>query len=301
MAIDEFANLGKLETVEEAASYIRSYGVRLLCIIQNIGQLKEAGYENKETFIGNSECCWWFATNHSDNKADLEERLGQKTIKEKIGPPWWWRRFSGRQSRYSLTERKVMTADQIGRLLESGNLIVTRGKRPFILKPDPYFKALPVCFYDADNDHRETWLRMLTRALFQRVLGREDDAGREARPHSVEPPRPTFQEPQRPPLRAASVSPRNSTNNGMDAEFHRLLAECFEETSGAYPHPPTRQKIWHGFRAEMSGGSDFFTLQTQLEEWMSGQEETYLPRQRAEHAILFFDQWVEQYRKKRTA
>lgn len=173
--LDEFPQLGKIDAVERAAPLMRSMGVRLLCIAQDTKQIEDAGYSNWESFIGNSEACWFMATKHDATLLHLEKKLGRQTIMQKLdGPPWWFP-FSRRLSRHAPVEREVMTAEQIRRFLGRGNVIVIRDQRALALKPDPYFKALPVCFYEPDSDHKERPLRAFLRSLLVGIHAKAEE------------------------------------------------------------------------------------------------------------------------------
>lgn len=168
--LDEFASLGKLERLEVAANYARSAGIRLFTILQDLGQIAGGNgapplYDNWETFIGNTECCWWLRTDHQQTLQYLERKLGKRTIKTLLDGPARWLIFSKRIRRYDYKEREVMTANQIEHFLARGNMLVTRGLRAFKVKPDPYFKALPVWSYEPDADFRETFPRATLRRL----------------------------------------------------------------------------------------------------------------------------------------
>lgn len=165
-ALDEFPSLGKIEALASAAAVMRSFGVRLLCIAQDIGQIKNL-YENWQTFIGSAAVTWWMSISDPDSLAFLEKKLGQARIRRRLGKRWYWP-FSRELARIHEDEHLIMTADQIERFLSParGNMIVQRsGERPLKLKVAPYFKTLPVWYYDADTDYREKRLRAFTRKL----------------------------------------------------------------------------------------------------------------------------------------
>ncbi len=169
--LDEFASLGKLDRLEIAANYARSAGIRLFTILQDLGQIAGGNgapplYDNWETFIGNTECCWWLRTDHQQTLQYLEKKLGKRTIKTLLDGPARWRFWNRRMRRWDYREREVMTANQIEHFLARGNMLVTRGLRAFKLKPEPYFKALPVWAYEPDGDFREA----LGRAVLRRGL-----------------------------------------------------------------------------------------------------------------------------------
>jgi hypothetical protein len=72
----------------------------------------------------------------------------------------------GKGGKHQTEEREVMDADQIKRFLEPsrGNMIVTRfGRRALRVKAAPYYRELPVAFYDADPGHREEPARASSR------------------------------------------------------------------------------------------------------------------------------------------
>lgn len=305
--LDEFPSLGKIDAVEVAAPTMRSYGVRLLVISQNIGQLRPL-YENWETFIGNSECTWWMGTKHSDNLSYLETKLGKVTIKSK---------------RYGIREREVMTADQIEHFLNQGNVIVTRGGRPFRLRPEFYFKALPVCFYDTDRNYRETVFRAFTRQLFAKFLHNNivrppvipENFARvpNERPvlleeFTISNHRPLLtgnfeetdfvdveemDEPEGSDLAVVTVEPAILKSNSWpaaDPEFVRLFIECFGE-EGRYPAKRLRRAVYDGFTKNLERGGDFQTLHIGFEDWLT-LAESKLEKSESDRVGGFFDNAV---------
>lgn len=304
--LDEFPSLGKIDAVEISAPTMRSYGVRLLVISQNIGQLR-ALYENWETFIGNSECTWWMGTKHSDNLSYLETKLGRVTVKSK---------------RYGIREREVMTADQIELFLNKGNVIVTRGGRPFRLQPELYFKALPVCFYDTDRNYRETVFRAFTRRLFAKFLHNDivrppvipESFARVTSEQLALPAQTSssnhaplltsnfeeadfidVEEADGPDLEESVVTVRSTgleSNSwpAADPEFVRLFVECFGE-EGRYPAKRLRRAVYYGFTENLERGGDFQTLHINFEDWLT-LAESKLKKSESDRVGGFFDNAV---------
>lgn len=185
-AVDEMPSLGNISAIETAAPVMRSYGVRLLAITQDIEKLQQAYPQSWGGFIGNAEAVWWMATNHEQTVLELEKSLGSRTRQEAIDGDFF-RQYAKTddQSQEQLTqvERPLLYGEQIKRYLHArkANLIVTRfGLRPLRLKNAPYFKELPVTFYEADPDYREAVLRSITRRLLRALHGKTKSAPTEA-------------------------------------------------------------------------------------------------------------------------
>ncbi len=75
--IDEFSLLGRFKEVEQQASFIRGYNVKLALIIQNIGQIKNLYKGNWETFLGNAGAIIAFGTNDLETEKYISDRMGQ--------------------------------------------------------------------------------------------------------------------------------------------------------------------------------------------------------------------------------
>jgi len=157
--LDELPSQGHNETLEVMLAVARSYGLTVLGIAQNVDLMRKAYPKTWAMFTGEADAVYWMATNHEDTAAHLSKVLGKRSFVEKD-------RYSGRKS---YREVVVMDTDQVKRFLnpDSGNLIVTRaGGRALKLKNEPYFRALPVWKYAADPDHKETFLRRISRKCF---------------------------------------------------------------------------------------------------------------------------------------
>ena len=163
MCIDEIQAQNYNKTIDISLPVGRSYGLTVLGIAQDISGMKaKSAYQDTwEAFTGNASAVLWMGSNHSSNLDYLSKILGKKTIIEK----------DRRTGKKIYREVPVMDAEQIARLLDPdrGNVIVTRaGKRPLLLKNDPYFKALPVTKYDADPEHGDSFWRAITRFFLNR-------------------------------------------------------------------------------------------------------------------------------------
>jgi type IV secretion system protein VirD4 len=86
MVLDEFAAIGRLESIEKAAGLMAGYGVKLWTILQDLGQLKRHYKESWETFLGNAGLLQFFANSDMTTLEWLSKRLGQvEVIRETQG------------------------------------------------------------------------------------------------------------------------------------------------------------------------------------------------------------------------
>jgi type IV secretion system protein VirD4 len=80
MCLDEFATLGTMRTLEDAAGQIAGLGCKLWPILQDLGQLKALYRERWETFIGNAGVLQFFGNSDMQTLDWISQRLGQTTI-----------------------------------------------------------------------------------------------------------------------------------------------------------------------------------------------------------------------------
>jgi type IV secretory pathway TraG/TraD family ATPase VirD4 len=80
--LDEFPTLGRFKVIEESAGYMAGYGMKLVPIIQNIGQVKELYARNWETFLGNAGAIVAFGLNDHETERYVADRLGRALINE---------------------------------------------------------------------------------------------------------------------------------------------------------------------------------------------------------------------------
>lgn len=84
--LDEFAALGRMESIEKAAGLMAGFGVKLWPILQDLGQLKRHYKESWETFMGNAGVLQFFGNADMTTLDWLSKRMGQvEVIRETRG------------------------------------------------------------------------------------------------------------------------------------------------------------------------------------------------------------------------
>lgn len=166
LAIDEFPSLGRLDGIETVAPTMRSQGVRLWVIGQDIEQFEKVYPDSWGTFIGNAEAVQFMGVTHPPTVAFIAERLGQHQVTSRQD-------MGDGKFRDLISERALRDPDQIARTLakESKNQIVWRGShRPMLLKVCPYFEYMPWWYYSKDRRFKEKFNRWIWRWGFNRTV-----------------------------------------------------------------------------------------------------------------------------------
>jgi stage V sporulation protein K len=159
LAIDEFPSLGKLDGIEVVAPTMRSQGVRLWVIGQDIEQFEKVYPDSWGSFIGGAEAVQFMGITHPPTVAYIAERLGQHVVVEQ-------QQMGQGQVRENRSERPLRDPEQIARMVspDSKNQIIWRGnKRPMLLKLCPYFEYMPWWYYSRDRHFPEKWNRWIWR------------------------------------------------------------------------------------------------------------------------------------------
>jgi type IV secretion system protein VirD4 len=143
--LDEFYNLGPMQTLSSAAALIRSYGVKIFPILQNLGQLNEMYAKNWQTFKANSGVSIYFGVNDLETLNYLSERMGARVL--------WDKDQAGNIVAGRIVNMR--TGEEIGRETgrESGRCFVHReGADPFILRRINYDEFYGRNQYNPDPD-----------------------------------------------------------------------------------------------------------------------------------------------------
>lgn len=219
VAIDEFPSLGRLDGIEIVAPVLRSYGVRLWVMGQDIEQFEKTYPGSWGGFIGGAEAVQFIGVTHPQTVAYIVERLGIHTITEKV-------HGGGSTVRRQQMARPLLDADQVARILarERKNQIVWRGShRAMLLKTTPYFEYMPAKYYDADHRYPERWNRRMWRWGY--------------RPRHYDPPPPP-DPPTDPPPPPHSFRPSDEAENQRWAKaVEEYRAATAAHRGGGLPSP----------------------------------------------------------------
>lgn len=153
--LDEFYSLGRLDSLAKAAANIRSYGVRLWPIVQNLSQLVELYGNNWHGFWANAGQVQIFSANDKATEEHAAHQLGMAMVYANV---------SGETvpvGRAMLRDPQEL-AREISR--ESGRQIVFReGSDPLLLHRLNYDEAFRRSEFNPDPDHKEA------PSIFERV------------------------------------------------------------------------------------------------------------------------------------
>ena len=161
--LDEFPVLGRFKEIEEKAGYIRGYGVKLVPVIQNVGQLMVLYQKNWETFLGNAGAIVGWGFNDDETEQYFSKRLGRIVIDQTSQSYSSNIQGLGASSGYSQQTGKHETAvrfaneihEQAARETMRAFVIPASGKA-FTIERVPYWELNGQNIYD-DPDHIRAW------------------------------------------------------------------------------------------------------------------------------------------------
>lgn len=127
--MDEFANVSLPDDFDKILSVMRSRGVSVSIILQNMAQLKALFEKQWESIAGNCDTFLYLGGNEQSTHKYVSELLGKETIDLDN-----YSRSFGRNGNYStnyqLTGRELLTPDEVRMLDNRYALLFLRGERP---------------------------------------------------------------------------------------------------------------------------------------------------------------------------
>lgn len=142
MCLDEFAVLGPMKTIENAAGQIAGLGVKLWPILQDLGQLKSLYKDRWETFMGNAGVLQFFGNSDLETLNWISKRLGNTTVLTQ-SHSYVGREASERQGAtgdsWGQSTQELVTVEEASRLFGRDDyllrqLIIRPSFRPMILQ-----------------------------------------------------------------------------------------------------------------------------------------------------------------------
>ena len=148
--MDEFANVSLPDDFDKILSVMRSRGISVSIILQNLAQLKALFEKQWESIVGNCDSFLYLGGNEQATHKYVSELLGKETIDTNT-----YGKSSGRSGSYSTnyqnSGRELMTPDEVRMLDNRKALLFIRGERPIL---DEKYDLLrhPNIKFTADGD-----------------------------------------------------------------------------------------------------------------------------------------------------
>ena len=142
--MDEFANVSLPDDFDKILSVMRSRGVSVSIILQNLAQLKALFEKQWESIVGNCDEFLYLGGNEASTHEYVSKLLGKETID--LNTYGQSRGHSGSYStNWQLSGRELMTPDEVRMLDNQFALLFIRGERPVLdlkynILKHPYIK-----------------------------------------------------------------------------------------------------------------------------------------------------------------
>ena len=131
LIMDEFANVSLPDDFDKILSVMRSRGVSVSIILQNLAQLKALFEKQWESIVGNCDEFLYLGGNEQSTHKYVSELLGKSTIDTNT-----YGKSSGRSGNYStnyqISGRELLTPDEVRMLDNRYALLFVRGERPIM-------------------------------------------------------------------------------------------------------------------------------------------------------------------------
>ena len=167
--MDEFANLGQVPNFDKVIAFVRSMGMSLNVIVQNLAQLKAKYEKTWEVITGNCDSTIFLGGKEETTLKSISEQLGKETIDVK-----GQNRTKGKQSstseNNSILGRELMQQNELATMPISDCIVMIRSKDPVYAAKYPAFDHPNFRFTGLSDDENRadiTQIRSVTVAEFE--------------------------------------------------------------------------------------------------------------------------------------
>lgn len=146
--LDEFATLGHMQAIENAAGQIAGFGVKLWPIIQDLGQLETLYEKRWQTFMANAGVLQFFGNSDLTTLEWISNRLGDTTLRVMSKSEVGYKQASesgATGESWSNEVHPLLSVDEIAKLFGRDDrfcrqLVIWAGRDPMILQRAYYDK-----------------------------------------------------------------------------------------------------------------------------------------------------------------
>ena len=153
--LDESADIGHIQVLEDMVTLGRGYGIRLWFFFQSVGQLSACFGDRASVFLDNIDTQMFFGTNAMSSAQMISERIGDATVvnQSRQGGSSWSRPIGGKVGQdqgqnsgntgWSVSEmgRRLLRPEEIIRLSEDMMIIFHRNLPPILARLIKFFEA----------------------------------------------------------------------------------------------------------------------------------------------------------------
>jgi type IV secretion system protein VirD4 len=142
LLLDEFAALGRMQSIEEAITYSRGYGVTIWMLTQDLAQLRDLYPRAWETLLANVKVLQAFGTADQFTAEYLSKLTGQATVSTRgrnltrgtstAGNLLFRHSQRGTAEQSGETARPLLLADEVRRLPADRQLLFISGREPLM-------------------------------------------------------------------------------------------------------------------------------------------------------------------------
>ena len=137
--MDEFANISQIPDFEKVIAFVRSMGMSIDIIIQNLAQLKAKYEKHFEVITGNCDSLLFLGGKEESTLKSISEQLGKETI-DIVGKNRTKARQSSTSENNSIVGRELMQPNEISTMPISDCILLIRSHNPFYCKKYPLEK-----------------------------------------------------------------------------------------------------------------------------------------------------------------
>ncbi len=139
LLIDEFASLGRMDIATKAMAFLAGFNVRMLNIVQGLGQLDEHyGIAGRENILQNHSVQIYYSANDSSTAEYISKRLGTKTIRTHSQTDPGGFRWGSKSRSYA--PRELMKPEEVRQLSNRKEILFKESQRPVLAHKIVYYK-----------------------------------------------------------------------------------------------------------------------------------------------------------------
>lgn len=167
--MDEFANIGQIPDFDKVIAFVRSMGVSLNVIIQNMAQLKARYEKTWEVITGNCDSTLFLGGKEESTLKSISEQLGKETIDVK-GENKTKGKTPSTSENNSILGRELMQPNEISTMPITDCILMIRSHNPFYCTKYPIEKHPNYKFlgdYDVANAYDVETVRAVSVKEFE--------------------------------------------------------------------------------------------------------------------------------------